>query len=131
MSFYQRYTACPSTSSILHVFVWQDEAEELAAQACYIVRDAACSLWECVEGRSKDYIAAPKPNGYQSLHSTMRCVGLCCMRVQACVGAEWASLLQRVEAVGASCYADAVCCFLDLLQQPTSVPAYPWMQGAI
>ena len=52
----------------------QDEAEELAAQACYIVREAACSLWECVEGRSKDYIAAPKPNGYQSLHSTMRCV---------------------------------------------------------
>ena len=49
-----------------------DEAEELAAQACYLVREAAAGLWECVEGRSKDYIAAPKPNGYQSLHSTMR-----------------------------------------------------------
>lgn len=50
-------------------------AEEAAAAACYLVHEAACGLWECVEGRSKDYIAAPKPNGYQSLHATMRCVG--------------------------------------------------------
>ena len=52
----------------------QEEAEELAARACYLVKEAACSQWECVEGRSKDYIAAPKSNGYQSLHSTVRWV---------------------------------------------------------
>ena len=53
----------------------QEEAEELAAQACYVVRDAACGIWDCMEGRCKDYVASPKSNGYQSLHSTMRCVG--------------------------------------------------------
>ncbi len=50
----------------------QEEAEALAAQACYLVRDTACALWECLPHRSKDYVAAPKPNGYQSLHSTVR-----------------------------------------------------------
>ncbi|KAL4427713.1 hypothetical protein ABPG75_001802 [Micractinium tetrahymenae] len=49
-----------------------EEAEALAAQACYLVRDTACALWECLPHRSKDYIAAPKSNGYQSLHSTVR-----------------------------------------------------------
>lgn len=49
-----------------------EAAEAAAARACYVVRDAACALWARVEGRSKDYIAAPKPNGYQSLHATMR-----------------------------------------------------------
>lgn len=47
------------------------EAEAAAAEACYLVREAAAGLWDCLEGRSKDYIAAPKPNGYQSLHATM------------------------------------------------------------
>jgi hypothetical protein len=49
-----------------------EEAEALAAEACYLVRDAALRLWQPVAGRCKDYVAAPKPNGYQSLHSTLR-----------------------------------------------------------
>ena len=54
------------------VYRAQEEAEALAAQACYLVRDAAFELWQPVAGRCKDYIAAPKSNGYQSLHSTVR-----------------------------------------------------------
>lgn len=50
----------------------QDEAEELAAQACYLVQEAACALWQPVPGRCKDYVSSPKSNGYQSLHSTVR-----------------------------------------------------------
>ncbi len=41
-------------------------------QACYRVREVAKSLWEPIEERDKDYIAAAKPNGYRSLHSTLR-----------------------------------------------------------
>lgn len=45
-------------------------AETSAARACYSVREVARSLWQPAEGRSKDYIAHPKSNGYQSLHET-------------------------------------------------------------
>ncbi len=41
-------------------------------QACYIVNDVAMQLWMAVDGRSKDYIAEAKPNGYRSLHTTLR-----------------------------------------------------------
>ena len=47
------------------------EAEAAAVEACYLVEAAAQQLWRTVEGRSKDYIASPKANGYQSLHSTV------------------------------------------------------------
>ena len=40
-------------------------------QACYRVRQIAQDLWEPLLDRDKDYIAAPKANGYRSLHSTL------------------------------------------------------------
>lgn len=42
-----------------------------AVAACYAVRDAALRLWPRLPARDKDYIAAPKPNGYASLHVTL------------------------------------------------------------
>ncbi|KAK9868152.1 hypothetical protein WJX84_011061 [Apatococcus fuscideae] len=45
---------------------------EDAAEACNLVLDTVQQLWEPLEGRVKDYVATPKPNGYQSLHATVR-----------------------------------------------------------
>lgn len=40
-------------------------------QSCYTTIGIIHSIWPPLKGRIKDYIATPKPNGYQSIHTTV------------------------------------------------------------
>jgi len=56
-------------SEIYDVFALRIIVENVAD--CYKTIGAIHSLWKPKQNRFKDYIAMPKPNGYQALHTTV------------------------------------------------------------
>ena len=44
------------------------------SEDCYKTLEAVHKLWPYYQDRVKDYIKQPKPNGYQSLHTTLLCL---------------------------------------------------------
>ena len=58
-----------SFSQVLDIDGFRVIVKDIAT--CYLALGALHSLFKPVPGKFKDYIAIPKVNGYQSLHTTL------------------------------------------------------------
>ncbi len=58
-----------SFSEVLDIYGFRILVKDIAA--CYLALGALHTLYKPIPGKFKDYIAIPKANGYQSLHTTL------------------------------------------------------------
>jgi GTP pyrophosphokinase len=58
-----------SFSEVLDIYGFRVIVKDIAS--CYLALGALHSLYKPIPGKFKDYIAIPKANGYQSLHTTL------------------------------------------------------------
>lgn len=73
-SIYRRIQAGENLASMLDIGTMRvvvDLDPGVNNQACYQILGRIHSMWKPLPKRLKDYIAFPKPNGYQSLHTTV------------------------------------------------------------
>src|SRR5437016_13359520 len=58
-----------SFSQVLDIYGFRVVVKDIPA--CYLALGALHSLYKPIPGKFKDYIAIPKANGYQSLHTDL------------------------------------------------------------
>ena len=58
-----------SFSEVLDIYGFRIVVKDMAS--CYVAMGALHTLYKPIPGKFKDYIAIPKANGYQSLHTTL------------------------------------------------------------
>ena len=68
-SLYKKLRRVPNIDDIYDLMALRIIVDDVAT--CYIVLSELHSMYEPMVDRIKDYIASPKPNGYQSLHTTI------------------------------------------------------------
>lgn len=66
-----------------------------AVQCCYRLVSAVHKLWRPIHGEFDDYIANPKPSGYQALHTAVWGPGGAALEVRSALG-----LLPRLRHMG-------------------------------
>lgn len=68
-SLYKKMSRVPNIDDIYDLMALRVVVDDVAT--CYLVLGELHSMYEPMVDRIKDYITKPKPNGYQSLHTTV------------------------------------------------------------